>query len=197
MTMINSYSSSIDAAVLSHLRRQWPERAILRYEWTLGPISSSISDFRVAVVEPKERSDPWIYSSCGAWKARTSEDARYEFFLMAPMENAAHVETLAMLANFHADEKYEVGPGSIVNLGRPWVDGSLCDHALISLPYMQGKDFEWLETKSGISRIRFLWLVPITTQEARIARDGGIENFEALLEDSGVDVLNFGRKSLC
>lgn len=186
----------IQLAVLSHLAKQWPERKIVEFEWTLGQIASSISDFRVAVVGAEDRADAWIYSSCGAWKVPTAEDSRYEFFLMAPSENAAHVETLTMLASFHADGRYEVGPGSIINLGRPWIDGSLCDHALVSLPYMQGSEFEWLEVGSGFLKVRFLWLVPITWQEANLARNSGIEALEELLEEHGVDVLDFGRKSL-
>lgn len=193
--------TSLDArvihhAVLSHLAKQWPHGQVCEYEWALGPIASSVSDFRVAVVEPNSKDDSWIYSSCGAWKVPVSEDARYEFFLMAPSENAGHVETLAMLANFHADERYEVGPGSIVNLGKPWIDGSSCDHALVSLPYMQGKDFEWLKLGKGFPNLRFLWLVPITEEEAQLARDDGIDALEDLLEEHGVDVLDFGRDSL-
>jgi hypothetical protein len=194
--MTNHDAGAIHRAVLSHLSNQWPNCQIREYEWTLGPIASSISDFRVAVVQPDVNSDPWIYSSCGAWKVPTAEGSRYEFFLMAPSENAAHVEALAMLANFHADERYEVGPGSIVNLGRPWVDGSSCDHALISLLYMQGDNFEWLKLEKSLPKIRFLWLVPITAREAQLAKDRGIEAFEDLLEERGVDVLNFYRRSL-
>lgn len=187
----------IHLAVISHLAKQWPGRKIKEYEWTLGPIASSISNFRVAEVCSGAADEPWIYSSCGAWKVQTAEDSRYEFFLMAPLDNAAHVETLTMLANYHADERYGVRPGAIINLGRPLVDGSSCDHLLVSLPYMHGTNFEWLGLASDLPKIRFLWLVPITAREAALANSAGVEALEVLFEERGMDVLDFSRKSEC
>ncbi|MFI7602077.1 hypothetical protein [Actinoplanes sp. NPDC049681] len=53
---------------------------------------------------------------------------------------------------------YRCGParqrldgGPTVPIGRPWLDGSHCDHYLVSLPYPIGPDFETCEWRAGLT----------------------------------------------
>jgi hypothetical protein len=130
----------------------------------------------------------------GAWEAAADPQHRFEFFILSPTETAAHVETLAMIANFHADRRFTLHVGSTVDIGRPWIEGASADHLMVSLPYPYGPDLEWCETPSG--KVQVLWLVPITGAEAGLARTKGTAALEQLLEDSDVNVIAADRKSL-
>ena len=186
----------IELAIRRHLEVVWPERDIVSFEWMLGPINKSISDFKVFRIAPSKSSEPWAYVSCGAWQAETQGKDRYEFFLLSSTESPSHVETLAMLANFHAEGGHEVQPAKIIDIGRPWMDGATCDHLLVSLPYPIGPRFEYLHVSNSTIDLRFLWLMPITADEAAFAKNHGIEALEQQFEKIGVDYLNPRRPSV-
>jgi Suppressor of fused protein (SUFU) len=147
----------------------------------------------VTRIEPLVPSATWRYVSRGAWQIKTP-DARIEFVLSSGDANPIHVETIAMVANFHADPRYRVYPGKIINIGRPWIEGASCDHLLVSLPYLLGPDFENLRV-DDVS-IRFLWLLPITRSEASYARANGVEALERVFEESKLDTIDPGRDSV-
>lgn len=134
-----------------------------------------------------------MYVTVGAWRA-ADERHRFEFFILSPTETAAHVETLAMIANFHADPRYALHLGSTVNIGRPWIEGSAADNLLVSLPYPYGPGLEWCDTPTG--KVQMLWLVPITSAEAAFARARGTAALEELLEKSDENVIAADRRSL-
>jgi hypothetical protein len=110
-----------------------------------------------------------------------------EFFMLSrptqvPDQDDFVVEVLAAVAHFHITE----GPldvGNTVNLGRPWLPGSRCTHALVSLPYLDGPSLEWGPANS----FRCLWLVPITPEELELKKREGLDALEELLERTGVD----------
>jgi hypothetical protein len=99
-----------------------------------------------------------------------------------------------MVANFHADPRYGVWLGKTINIGRPWMDGSNCDHLLVSLPYTLGKDFEWCSV--GEFAIRFLWLLPITAAEAEFLSLHGQEALEQKFDESGFNIYDSHRASI-
>lgn len=99
-----------------------------------------------------------------------------------------------MAANFHADARYRLRAGSIVNIGQSWMEGSSADRLLVSLPYPYGPTLEICELRER--HVRFLWLVPITMAEANLVRSQGLEALERLLEQSHVNVLSPKRRSL-
>lgn len=117
-----------------------------------------------------------------------------EFFLLSPRESPRHVETLAMLAHFHADARYRLSIGRTIDIGRPWMDDAAADHLLVSLPYLYGPALE--HCTIGDRHVQLLWLVPITRQEAQYASECGLDALEELLERSGVDLLATHRSSL-
>ncbi|GAC1676970.1 MAG: suppressor of fused domain protein [Steroidobacteraceae bacterium] len=183
----------IEAAIRQHLEATWPNRTLEPFVWTLGPVAPNFQVLRVAPSKPGE---PWVYVSCGAWQAETREESRYEFFLLSPHESPSHVETLAMLANLHSSGEYAVQPAKIIEIGRPWMDEATCDHLLVSIPYPFGPKFEYLKVPSSSLTIRFLWLMPITHDEATFARNHGVEELEQKFETAGVNYLDKQRKSI-
>lgn len=181
-------------AVRSHLERIWPDRPHEEFEWTLGPISRSLPRFRVRRIAASAARDVWVYASVGAWEATPADGTSTEFFLLSPSESPFHVELLAMVANLHADPRHRLDVGSLVDIGRSWIEGSRCDHLLVSLPYPYGPQLERCEVDGRL--IRFLWLVPITPGEAALAGSKGVEALERLLEQSGVNPVAAMRPSV-
>lgn len=179
-------------AVRHHFQRFWKGRAQEEFAWTLGPIEENLPGFRVRRVAPRKRPEPWVYATVGA-SAATEGDGN-EFLLLSPTESPRHVETLAMVANSHTDLRYRLAVGSLINLGRPWMDGSPSDHLMVSLPYPFGPNLEHCDGPE--KHIQVLWLVPITATEARFVRERSFEEFEDLLEASDADVIAPGRPSL-
>jgi Suppressor of fused protein (SUFU) len=178
----------------AHISHIWPRHPQEEFVWERGPIRRSLPHFRVLRVAPVDRRDPWVYASLGAWKATTGEGHGTEFFLLSPSESPLHVELLAMVANLHADPRYRLSLGSVIDIGRPWLEESAADHLLVSLPYPYGPSLEWCDL--GEQHVRFLWLVPITTAEARLVRDEGLEALERRLELGDVNVISPKRHSL-
>lgn len=87
----------------------------------------------VLAVAPGDGEENWLYASCGGSGIPHVEPC--EFVVVSPVEEALHVELLSWLVNYHADSQTGLGIGSIVDIGRPWLENSLCDHLLIAAPY--------------------------------------------------------------
>lgn len=175
-----------------HLDRWLPHVATEEFSWTLGPIEEALPGFRVRRYAPSA-GDPWAYASCGASAVERAGE-RAEFVLLSPDETPRHVETLAMVAHYRADPRVRLAEGSVVPIGRPWLEGAEADHLLVSKPLPYGPAFEWLETSGG--RVRFLWLVPVTGAEAQFASRHGVAALESALERSGVNVVARDRPSV-
>lgn len=177
-----------------HVRAFWPDRTIKQTPWKARPVGDAIPALDILVVPAVAADEPVVYISCGA-SSILREGVREEFLIVAPEADEIHREHLAMIANFHADrELAPLEPGRIVNVGRPWAANSRCDHFLVSLPYIQGPEFEWCHVDD--ERVRFLWLTPITRAEADYAREHGAEALESLLEENGVVVTEPLRESV-
>ena len=122
------------------------------------------------------------------------EHMRHEFFLISMKEHVQNVETLTMLANFHADERYRLDVGSVVSIGSPWMPGSKCDHLLISVPYPYGPKLEWMRLPHVC--VRFLWALPITSREAAFAELNGYEALEEKFDTAKLNYLDVSRASV-
>ena len=190
--LVDVVTGSLD--LRAHLERFWAGRAKEAFEWTAGPIRSTLPRFSVLRVAPRSAKDPWIYVSDGARDVRTPDGQRLEFFLESPESDPIHVENLAMVAHFHADPRYGLSLGKVIAIGRPWMKQSRCDHFMVSLPYPFGPDFEWATL--GERRVRLLWLLPITSSEAAFARANGCEALEERFEEAAFDVIDVDRISV-
>jgi Suppressor of fused protein (SUFU) len=174
-----------------HLETFWPGAVQESFEWTRGPILRILPRFSVVRIAPATDRAPWIYVSHGASEIQTAQGYGMEFMLMSPVEDPIHVESLAMVANFHADPKYRLSVGKAISIGRPWMNSSPCDYFVVSLPYTVGPEFEWC--KVGDRLVRFLWLLPITSGEADFAASKGLEALETRFEQAGFNVVDPGR----
>ena len=175
---------------LGHYEAFWPSRVIDLVTWDEGPLRAAFPDFRVARVRPHDVSDPWIFASLGSSIVDCGSGPRHEFVLTAPADSSRFVETVALAFYFHAT-RFRLGVGSIVSIGRPWADESICDRLLVSLPYPFGPALEW--TSNGV---RVLWLLPISAAEERFALTHGVEALERRLEEKRVDAVAVRRASV-
>lgn len=184
--------SSVINAIREHVERFWPDQSHEEFSWELGPIEDQVPGFRVRRVAPLGPSEPWVYLTIGA--SSVAEGGAKEFFLLAPSESPRHIETLAMVASFHADSRYTLQLGNTIDIGRPWAEGSAADHLLVSLPYPYGPALEICEISEPT--VQILWLVPVTKAEVNFAAANGVEELEQLLDASGIDVASSTRRSL-
>ena len=187
-------SELVVARLRAHLRAQWPHSAIDSFFWDAGPIDEALPDFRVWRITPAEASDAWIYVSEGAWAVETAADYRIEFLLMAPEESPIHVETLAMVAHFHADTRHRLDAGYTMNIGRGWTETATLTHLLVSVPYPIGPSFEFCKADS--LTVRYLWLLPVTESEVQYRHREGLEALEALFDEKSIETLDPVRESV-
>jgi hypothetical protein len=109
---------------------------------------------------------------------------------MARNADAAHIETLAMVAYYHHTEGLDVG--HTFPIGRPWCSGAACEHFLVSLPYPFGPKLELL----GRDDVRFLWLLPIHDSERKFWREQGPEALESRFDAAEIDFTDVNRPSV-
>ena len=101
-------------------------------------------------------------------------------------------ELLTITAHFHLTGS-ELGLGHTVDFGEPVIKGAVCQHGLISLPYLDGEGLEKMEG----SDTRFYWLLPITQNELKLKKEQGMDKLEQLFEEKAVNYLDLRRRSLC
>lgn len=179
--------------VEKHLVEFWKGRTVKRERVKKGPVGKNIPGFCVLRFSPTPEKTYWVYCTLGCFQVDSGHE-RHEFFLLSTEESSRHVLTLSMLANFHADPRYHLGPGSIVEVGDPWIPESSCDHLLISLPYTFGPKLEWLQLPDFC--VRILWALPITRREAEFARRESIEALEQRFDEVVLPYLDPMRDSV-
>lgn len=184
----------IRRGILQHIESFWPTATIVEERWEEGSVEENIPGFRVLQVNSRAPRRPVIYLTSGCFLVGRVQHVRHEFFIISPKEQRQHVETLAMLANFHADHRYRLDVGSVVNIGDPWMPGSICDHLLISVPYPYGPKLEWLKTPDIC--VRFLWAMPITPREAAFLELNSLEALEQQFDAAKVDYMDPVRSSI-
>ncbi len=197
MRSVNEFTPSTSCCcnVRKHIQSVWGDREVEYFSWELGPIRKTLPEFRVARVRPLNKNQSWVYVSEGISAVCKPETCRLEVFVLSPWEEALHVELLAMIAHFCADPNFNVALHSILEIGRPWLEGSLCDHLLISLPYTVGPSLEWMKPQNG-EVVRFLWALPITKAEAEFARENDVESLEQLFDKHRINSVDPGRSSV-
>jgi suppressor of fused protein SUFU len=178
-------------ALRRHLESSWPDRHHDEFRWTVGPIEQVLPGFVVHRFSPLGPGDPYLYLSAGAFGV--GDEAMREFFIMSPVESPRHVETLAMVAHYHSFPQHRLSHGSVLDVGRPWLEGSANRHLLVSWPYSLDRSVAIWE--AGEKEITYLWLVPISGEEARFAKEVGIEALEERLEGSEANLLDPSRVS--
>lgn len=177
--------------IRNHYELCWGAEATVHTS-TVGRYQELPSDFCILIFPPRSTRSLWTYATCGM--SQQPDAPRIELHLLSPQETDAHIELLAAIAHYHLTGEY-VGLGHTVNFGRPWLPDSMCDHGLISLPYLDGPKLEWM---NGVSsrKVRFLWLIPITAKEVAFMKKEGLEALESRLEHANFDYADPLRSSV-
>lgn len=152
-----------------------------------GPIHQLPADFCVLEFPPAGERPCWIYATCGM---SFDDSEPIEMFLMSPTQADDLVELFYFIVHFHVTGE-KLGAGHTVNFGRPWLPGSHCDHALLTV--MEESAIEWA-TVDG-EQVHYLWLIPITKAERDYKIEFGIEALDALFVEQEVDCVDPLRES--
>src|SRR5262245_21705406 len=181
--------------VSAHLARVFPERALARAELGPGDMVANIPDLAVWELAPGASGpgEPWLYVSSGASAEPMEDGYGLEFALCAPAPDPRAARLVAMVANLHADPRYPMSLGQVLEIGHPWLPGGSADHLIIALPSTFGPEFEWLSDRERT--VRFIWLVPITKSEAEFARKHGLDALQERLGAAQLDVSALSRPS--
>lgn len=157
-----------------------------------GPKEKLHADFYVLEFSPNKKHDMFCYCTVGMSADRV-DDNLLELVIYAPKADNALVELLTVCSSYHRN----VLPLNIhhtVNIGQPWLDHSTCDHAFISLPYLDGQELELFNFEAN--EIHCYWLIPITEKEGDYKSKNGCEALEQLFEEKQLDYLNPNRACL-
>lgn len=181
-----------ERAIAAHYEALWgPVRQRLRVGegplWELPP-DYAVLQFppgREPGAHPGRRGRGWTYATCGM--SQPGEHPRIEVFIESDVEALTIVELLNATAHFHRTGE-RLGWSHTVNFGTPWLPGSLCDHGLIALPFLDGPRLERARILGH--DVRVLWLIPITREERDYKIKHGLEPLEQAFERAGLDYRN-------
>ena len=120
-----------EVAWRSRMEAVWPGRATELLVWELGRLRARFPHVRTLRLAPSATDPHWLYVSVGAWALPPGADRSPEFALRSRREDPLLVELMAMLA----DRQSVAGAleaGSVMPIGRPWIEGSCADHVLLA-----------------------------------------------------------------
>lgn len=161
------------------------------HQWSLGPLQDLAPWFHVLRFAPGPRTDLWVYISVGASLLGSSPGSGIEFSVTSPQESSRIVELLAMSAYYH--KNHRLGLEHTLPIGESWLDGSVCDHLLVSLPYPFGPELEICSM--GQSHAHIYWLLPITKAERDFKVEHGLEALEQKFESLPLEYWRSDRES--
>ena len=174
--------------VHAHLARVFPDRALARTALGSGGMVVNLPELAVWELAPPASAPgtPWLYVSSGASAEPMDDGFGLEFALLASDADPLAAKLVAMVANLHADPRYPMSLGQVLEIGHPWLPGASADHLIVALPTTFGPEFEWLSDRERT--VRFIWLVPITKSEADFARRHGLDALQEKLGAARLDV---------
>jgi hypothetical protein len=181
-------------AIRAHLAHVFPERALETLVWEEGGVVPNLPDLAVLRVAPAAGGTAWLHASAGASEPPMEDGYGIEFLLLAPSADKLATKLVAMVANLHADPRYPLSLGQVLEIGQPWLPGASADHLLVSLPTLFDPELEWLSDRER--NVRFAWLVPITAREADFISRNGWDSFEDKLADQDPDLVDLQRPGL-
>ncbi len=178
--------------VLEHYQNFFKGHEIEIFTWNIGPIESVVPGFKVLRAAPGPRINLWSYCSIGASEIENEHSGLLEFIVHSSFESPRLVEMLAMVTYYHSS--HALGIGHTLPIGEPWLNDSLCDHWLVSVPYPLGTELEICKFNNSHAHVS--WLLPITEHERDFKVNNGLEELEKLFEDSGLEFWDVKRKSV-
>jgi len=187
-TRMNTHCDNIR----SHYSGKWANIPVVK-TWDKGPTTDLPFGFSVLEFAPTQARDMWTYATC--CMSQPSDSELLELHLFSPVQCESLVELLTVVAHYHRTGQ-PLALGHTVNFGRPWINGSICDYGLISLPYLDGPLIEEFRLPESEKIVRCLWLVPITRAERDYKKAHGLAALEHKLEQSNFNYLDPFRPSV-
>jgi hypothetical protein len=157
-----------------------------------GPMEKLHPDFFILEFPPNKKHDMFCYCTVGM-SADRLDDNLIELFIYSPRSDDSLIELLTVCASYHRTG-LPLNIHHTVNIGRPWMGKSKCDHAFISKPYLDGVELEIFQYDE--QEICCYWLIPITEKERDFKVENGCEMLEQLFEDKQLNYLNPNRECL-
>ena len=186
----------ITSLVAAHLAQVFPKREIARAPLPGTGLVVNLPELAVFEVAPPagEPRAPWLYASAGASAEAMDDGYGLEFVLCAPARAPEAAKLVAMVANLHADPRYPISLGQVLEIGHPWLPGASADHLIVALPGIFAPELEWLSDRARTAR--FIWLVPITRAEAGFAKQHGLDALQSRLGAAQADIAALVRSSV-
>jgi len=181
----STYTQDLDR----HYTKNW-SAPIESIRFNKGRVNELPEDFRILVI----KRSPKMIAFATRCMSQPEDNNRLELHVLGRPEERREfelVEILTAVAHYHRTGN-PLGLGHTVNFGKPWVAGSDCAHGLISLPYLDGPNLEWLAEP----KVRFLWLIPITEAELQFKKSKGLEALEERFEEVQFNFLDPFRASV-
>jgi Suppressor of fused protein (SUFU) len=176
--------------ILDHYRRCWGTTPQV-CNFSKGPIHQLPHGFSVVRFAPHDKRTMWTYATC--CMSQIEDRKLIELHMFSPAETDDIVELMYAVAHFHCtSEKLDVGHS--VYFGRPWLEKSICDYGLISLPYLDGPALEIL--KAYAETINFYWMIPISYSEMLFKKQQGLDALENKFQTISLDYINPSRESV-
>ncbi|MES2456117.1 MAG: suppressor of fused domain protein [Bacteroidota bacterium] len=157
-----------------------------------GPMEKLHPDFFILEFPPNTKHNMYCYCTVGMSADRLNENL-IELFIYSPKSDGSIIELLTVCAYYHRTG-LPLNLHHTVNIGRPWLEKSKCDHAFISMPYLDGPELEVYQYDE--QEIFCYWLIPITDKERDFKIEHGFEKLEQLFEDKQLNYLNPNRNCL-
>jgi Suppressor of fused protein (SUFU) len=176
--------------ILDHYWRNWkisPQHCA----FSDGPLAELPRDFCVVKFAPHADRNMWTYATCAM--SQPNDASKIELHIFSPVESVEIEELLFAVAHFHRTGAW-LDLGHSVNFGRPWIAPSICDHGLVSLPYLDGPTLE--DGQRDQVGIKFYWLIPITASEKDFKKNHGLEALEECFDRVELDYVNPMRGSV-
>jgi hypothetical protein len=171
--------------LINHLESYYKVKGT-RKTWEYGPVEKVHPEFFILEFPPNQRHNAWAYCTVGMSLDR-QDDNLIEAFIYSPRQDVALLELLSVTASYHRNS-LPLNLNHTVNIGQSWIDESVCDHGLLSLPYLDGEDLELFQFNG--ETIHCYWFIPITERERDYKIEEGIEALEQLFEEKQLDYLN-------
>jgi len=156
-----------------------------------GPIWELPAEFQVLRCPPHGKRKVWTYAT--RCMSQPNDTSALELHMFSTTQADDLAELLVAMAHYHRTAT-KLGLHHMVNFGRPWLPNSICDHGLISLPYLDGPRLEWMNLDGF--RTQFLWVVPISESERAFCRQEGVDALERRFETGCFDYADPSRKAV-
>lgn len=143
-------------------------------------------DFSVLRYPPTIEFPMWRYITVGM--SDIDDTKQIELYMVSKDEKDFLIDILTWVAYYHKKGN-NLWVNDTIEIGSPWHDGSICDHALISYPYLDEPNF------IGCTDTNCFWLLPITKKEADFSNLHGVIALEEKFYDCELNFLDYFRKS--